>query len=43
MTKNHEEQLDTQEQAVEAGSPNTLDVIPGHQQSLKNATTLFAA
>ncbi len=31
------------EQAVEPGSPHTLDVIAAHQQSLRNAVALFAA
>lgn len=31
------------EQAVEPGSPHTLDAIAAHQQSLKNAAALFAA
>lgn len=31
------------EQAVESGSPHTLEAIAAHQQSLKNAAALFAA
>ena len=33
----------TLEQAVEAGSPDTMDVTAAHRQSLKNAAALFAA